>query len=157
APDASEGMVHGSAEQPPPLTFVIVRPTGVSVTTTFVAVLGPALATSSENWIESWFRNGPVLMNALTIETSADAPAVPPLPLLSVLFAVFESDSAGVAVALLSNAPAAMMVASTLMVVFAPAARLPMVQGSDAQPEPETLVMLRFDGESVTWMFVAVD
>jgi hypothetical protein len=42
-PEARLGIVHGSAEQPPPLTFVIVRFVGVSVTWTDVAVDGPAL------------------------------------------------------------------------------------------------------------------
>src|SRR5881396_323156 len=78
----------------------------------------------------------------------AAAAAVPPLPVLSVLLARFGSDSAGVAVVLLSNAPAALMVAVTLMVVFAPEARLGMVQGSAAQPEPLTLVMVRLVGVS---------
>src|SRR5215212_12029676 len=88
---------------------------------------------------------------------SAEAAAEPPLPVLSVLLAMFGSGSAAVAVALLSKAPAALMVAVTLMVVFAPEARLAIVQGSAAQPEPETLVMVRFVGVSVTWMLVAMD
>src|SRR6266446_729398 len=100
---------------------------------------------------------GPAVTSVLTIETSAEGAAVPPLPTLSVLFARFGSDSAGVAVAVLSNAPAAVIVAVTLMVVLAPEARLAMVQGRAAQPLPDTFVMLRFVGVSVTWMFVAVD
>src|SRR5436190_12331120 len=100
---------------------------------------------------------GPDVASVLTSETSAEAAAVPPLPALSVLSFVFGSDSAGVAVAMLSKAPAALMVAVTLMVVLALEARLGMVQGSAAQPEPLTLVMVRLVGVSVTWMLVAVD
>src|SRR5437762_1703355 len=85
------------------------------------------------------------------------APVVPPLAVLSMLFALFGSNSFAVTVALLSNAPAAVIVAVTLMVVFAPLTRLAIVQGSAAQPLPLTLVMVRFVGVSVTWMFVAVD
>src|SRR5260221_442916 len=78
-------------------------------------------------------------------------------PVLSVLLARFESDSAGVAVAVLSNAPAALIVAVTLIVVFAPEASEGIVHGSAAQPLPLTFVMVRFVGVSVTWMLVAVD
>src|SRR5437870_3317649 len=88
---------------------------------------------------------------------SAEVPALPALPVLSVLLARFGSDSAGVAVALLSNVPVALIVAVTLTVVLAPEARLAMVQGSAAQPEPLTLVIDRLVGVSVTWMLVAVD
>src|SRR5437764_191677 len=100
--------------------------------------------------------NGPAVVNVLTIDTSADAAAVPPLPVLSVLLPVFGSGSAPDAVALLSNAPAAVMVAVTLMVVLAPEASVAIVHGSEAQA-PVTLVMVRFDGVSVTWILVAVD
>ena len=93
----------------------------------------------------------------MTIETSADADALPPLPVLSVLFPVFGSGCAAVAFALLSNAPAASMVAVAVIVVLAPEARLAMVQGSAAHPPPLTLVMVRLVGVSVTWMLVAVD
>src|SRR5258708_919480 len=89
--------------------------------------------------------------------TSAVAPVVPPLPVLSVLLARFVSFSAGVAVAVLSKAPAALMVAVTLMVTFAPFPRLAMVHGRAAQPPPLTLVMVRLVGVSVTWMLVAAD
>src|SRR5216684_3996487 len=101
--------------------------------------------------------NGPEVMRVFTIETSAEAAAVPPLPVLSVLFARFVSNSAGVAVALLSNAPAAVILAVTVIVTFAPEARLAMVQGKAAQPPPVTFVMVIFVGVSVTWMLVAVD
>src|SRR5205809_890075 len=100
---------------------------------------------------------GPLVTSVFASETSAEVPALPALPVLSVLLARFGSDSVGVAVALLSNVPVALMVAVTLMVVFAPEARLGMVQGSAAQPEPLTLVMVRLVGVSVTWMLVAVD
>src|SRR5882724_7771979 len=76
--------------------------------------------------------------------------ATPPLPVLSVLFERFESVSAGVAVALLSKAPVAVIVAVTLIVVLAPEARLGMVHGSEEQPLPLTFVMLMFVGVSVT-------
>src|SRR5215208_3609963 len=101
--------------------------------------------------------NGPAVTSVFTSDTSAEAAAVPPFPVLSVLLAVFGSGSVAVAVALLSKAPAAVMVAVTLMVVFAPEARLAMVQGSAAQPPPVTVVMDRLDGVSVTWMLVAVE
>src|SRR5260221_450499 len=46
APAARLGMVHGRAEQPPPVTFVIVMFVGVSVTWMLVAIEVPALATT---------------------------------------------------------------------------------------------------------------
>src|SRR5258706_14256333 len=64
---------------------------------------------------------GPVL----TIERSADdAVAVPPLPVLSALLPLFGSGSVADTVAVLSNAPAALIVAVTLMVTLAPEARV---------------------------------
>src|SRR3954454_14332961 len=156
APLASEGIVQGSAAQPPPLTFVKLRWKGVSVTRMLVAVDGPALATTSVYWTDWPLTNGPAVMRFLLTDTSADGAAVPPLPVLSVLSARFGSDSAGVAVAVLSYAPVALIVAVTLMVVFAPDARLGIVHGKAAQPLPLTRVMVRLDGVSVTWMLVAV-
>src|SRR5437588_823512 len=91
------------------------------------------------------------------METSADAAAVPPLPMLSVLFELSGSGSVAETVALLSNEPAALIVAMTLMVAFAPEARLAIVHGSAAQPPPLTFVMLRFVGVSVTCTLLAVD
>src|SRR5436190_781118 len=85
------------------------------------------------------------------------APVVPPFPVLSMLFALFGSNSFAVTVAMLSNAPEVTIVAVTLMVVFAPTLRLAIVHGSALQPLPLTLVMLRCVGVSMTWMFVAVD
>src|SRR5436190_508601 len=82
--------------------------------------------------------------------TPVGALVVPPLPLLSLLLARFGSDWTAVAVAPLSKAPAALMVAVTVMVAFAPEARLAMVHGSAEQPEPLTLVMVRFVGVSAT-------
>ncbi len=94
----------------------------------------------------------------MTIPRSADGePVVPPLPVLSVLFAGLGSGSVAETVALLSNAPAALIVAVTVIVTLAPEARLAMVHGSAAQPPPLTLVMVRCVGVSVTWTFVAVD
>src|SRR5947209_3648156 len=90
-------------------------------------------------------------------ETSAEAAAVPPLPVESVLFAVFGSGSSAVAVALLSNVPEALIVAVTVMEVFAPEVRLAIVHGRAEQPDPLTLVMVRLAGVSVTWIDVAVD
>src|ERR1041385_9194254 len=92
--------------------------------------------------------NGPLVISVLTMETSAEVVAVPPLPALSVLLFVFGSNSVAETVAVLSNEPAALMVAVTLMVTFAPEARLAMVQGRGAQPPPLTLVMVRFVGVS---------
>src|SRR5436190_1489206 len=94
--------------------------------------------------------NGAAVVSVFTIETSADAAAVPPLPVLSVLLTGAGSGSVAATVAVLSNEPAAVIVAVTVIVTFAPEARLPMLQGSAAQPPPLTLVMLRFDGVSVT-------
>src|SRR5258706_1608043 len=101
--------------------------------------------------------NGREVRRVFTSETSAEATAVPPLPVLSVLFERSGSNSAGVAVALLSKVPAALMVAVTVIVVLAPEARLAMVQGKAAQQPPVTFVMVRFVGVSVTWMLVAVE
>src|SRR3954453_6286439 len=103
-------------------------------------------------------RNGPAVVNVLTIETSAEGVAEPPLPVLSVLLPGSGSVSAPVAVALLSNAPAALIVAVTVMTVFAPLASEAMVHGNGTEePRPVTLLMVRFDGVSVTLMLVAVD
>src|SRR5258708_24256164 len=129
---------------------------GVSVTCRFVAVDGPALATRSEKLIDSPSVNGPLVVSVLTTETSADAAAVPPLPVLSVLFDGSGSGSVADTVDVLSNDPTAVMVAVTLMGTFAPEARLAMGQGRAAHPPPLTLVMGRFDGVSVTCTFVAV-
>src|SRR2546430_969225 len=101
--------------------------------------------------------NGPLVVSVFTIETSAEAAARPPLPLLSVLFDESGSGSVAETVVLLSKEPAALIVAVTLMVALAPEARLAIVHGSAAQPPPLTFVMLRFVGVSVTCTLVAVD
>src|SRR5947199_22024 len=93
--------------------------------------------------------NGPAVVSVLTTETSAAAPTSPPLPVLSVLLFVFGSGSVADTVALLSNVSAGLIVAVTVMVAFAPTARLAIVQGSAAQPPPVTFVMVRFAGVSV--------
>jgi len=49
---------------------------------------------------------GPAVVSVLTIDTSAEAAAVPPLPVLSVLLPLFGSGSFAATVAVLSNAPA---------------------------------------------------
>src|SRR5436190_885909 len=100
--------------------------------------------------------NGPAVVNVLTTDTSADAAAVPPLLVLSVLSPGFGSVSVPETVVLLSNAPAALIVAVTLMTVFAPEARLAMMQGENDAQAPLTFVIVRFVGVSVTLMFVAV-
>src|SRR5260370_988992 len=92
--------------------------------------------------------NGPEVKRGLTSETSAAGAALPPLPVLSVLLEGFGSVSAGVAVSLLSRAPAALIVAVSSMVTLAPDARVAMVQGRAAQPPPDTFVMVRFVGVS---------
>src|ERR1043165_5074401 len=93
--------------------------------------------------------NGPAVVSVFVIETSAVPMAVPPLPVLSVLLARFVSVSTAVAVALLSNAPAAVIVAVTLIVVFAPLAREAIVHGSAVQAH-ETGPSVRVVGVSVT-------
>src|SRR6185369_14778621 len=123
----------------------------------FVAVEGPALAMKSVYWIESPTWNGPAVINVLTIETSAEATAVPLLRVLSVLLPRFGSNSFASTDALLSKVPVAVIVAVTVMVVFAPEASEAMMHGRAAQPPPLTFVIDRFVGVSVTWMLVAVE
>src|SRR5438067_1370176 len=102
----------------------------------------------------AWY--GPAVTSVFTIETSAEAVAVPPLPVLSVLFPVFVSNSAGVAVAVLSKAPAAVIVALTLIVVFALGASDAIVHGSAAQA-PETVPRVMFAVPSLRSSDLAVD
>src|SRR5438552_18764566 len=102
------------------------------------------------NVLTSPSRYGPWVTNVFTTARSAESTAVPPLPVLSVLFDGFGSICAAVAVALLSNAPAALIVAVTVMVRFAPLASDAIAHGSAAQPPPLTFVMVRFVGVSVT-------
>src|SRR5258705_136798 len=101
--------------------------------------------------------NGPEVVSVFTSETSAEAEATPLLPLLSVLFLVLGSSCAGVVVALLSNAPAALIVA-VMVIVFLMIRRPPRsALFPYAQLFRFTLVMDRLVGVSVTWMLVAVD
>src|SRR4051794_29799967 len=101
--------------------------------------------------------NGPEVVNVLTIETSARAEALAPLPVLSVLLPRFGSPSFAETVALLSKEPAALIVAVTVTVALEPTPSEAMVHGSAAQPPPVTLVMVRFAGVSVICTFVAGD
>src|SRR5438034_95954 len=87
----------------------------------------------------------------------ADARAVPPLPVLSVLLPRFGSGSVADTVDELPNAPAALIVAFTVIVTSATYAlslhdALPI-----SQPPPLTLVIVKLLGVSVTCTFVAVD
>ena len=97
------------------------------------------------------------MFNVLTVDTSAEPAAVPPLPELSVLFPGFGSDSAAAAVAELSNGPAASTVAITLIDAIVPEAIDGIVHGNAVQPAPLTPVMVRFVGVSVTRTLVAAD
>src|SRR5258706_359454 len=100
---------------------------------------------------------GPAVVRVFTTDTSAEAAAVPPLPVLSELLFVFGSGSVADTVAVLSKAPTALIVAVTLMVRLAAGAGGEVGQGSGAPPPSQTLVMVRLDGVSVTCTFVAVD
>src|SRR4029078_8429158 len=94
--------------------------------------------------------NGPAVVSVFTIEMAAEAPTGALLPELSVVVGRSGAGSVAVALELLSNAPTALIVAVTVIVVFAPDARLAMVHGSAAQPPPLTFVMVRLVGVSVT-------
>src|SRR6185295_17517010 len=98
---------------------------------------------------------GAAVSSVFVTVMSAWAAAV--LPSVSELLPVLGSFSTAVAEAVLSNAPAALIVAVTVMFVFAPEARLAIVQGENDAHAPLTFVIVRFDGVSVTVMFVAVD
>src|ERR1044071_6741282 len=149
-------MVHGRALQSP-LTVPRVRFVGVSVTCTFVAVEGPLLVRTGVLWFVPPGGSGPEGASFLAMTTST-ARVEPPLLVLSVLLAVFGSNSAGVAVALLSKEPTALIVAVTVMLFWlaTPTAIDAIVHGRALQ-SPLTLVRVRFAGVSVTWTFVAVD
>src|SRR5947199_250095 len=94
---------------------------------------------------------GAAVVNVLTTETSADGAAEPPLPVLSVLLPGTGSGSVAETLATLSNEPVAVIMAVTVMVVFAFTPRVEIAHGNAAHA-PVTLVMLRFDGVSVTWI-----
>ena len=100
---------------------------------------------------------GPPVSRVLSTITSAEGMALPPLPVLSVLLPGTGSASVALALAELLNGPGAEMVAVTVMVASAPAARLAIRHGRAAQPPPLTVTMARFVGTSVTLTFVAVD
>jgi hypothetical protein len=93
----------------------------------------------------------------MTISGDPLDPVVPPLPVASVLFAGVGSLCDAVAVARLSNAPAAVMVAVTVIVLLTPDARLAIVHGNAVQPPPLTPVIVRLVGVSVTLIVVAVE
>src|SRR2546429_342085 len=76
--------------------------------------------------------------------------AVALLPVRGVLLDGLVSVSVAETVAVLSKEPGALIVAVTLTVTFAPAEMVAMLQGRAAQPPPLTLVMVRFEGVSVT-------
>ena len=80
------------------------------------------------------------MSKVLVTATSAEAPAVPPLPVLSVLLDGSGSGSLALTVVLLSNGPVALMVAVTLITSDAPSTKDEMVQG-----KPEQLVLLTAD------------
>src|SRR5215212_7013676 len=98
---------------------------------------------------------GPAVVKVLIIVMSADATAVPPLPVLSVLLFGFGSKSWPLTVALLSNGPAALMVAVTLIVRgWLTSSAGMIVHGSEVQP-PLTLTIVRFVVVSVSCTFTA--
>src|SRR5438270_256211 len=91
------------------------------------------------------------------METSVDGAAVSALWVLSVLLPLFGSGSFAVTVALLSNVSAAVMVAVTVMVVFAPTPRLAIVHGKIGRASWRERVMVRLVVVAVTWTLGAVD
>src|SRR5258707_5160155 len=93
--------------------------------------------------------NGPEVTSVFTSETSAEATAVPPLPVLSVLFERSGSNSAGVAVARLSKGPAAVMGGRTGFVVLGPPGRPAGGPGQGAPPPPVAFGMVRVLGGAV--------
>src|SRR5215217_2417380 len=100
---------------------------------------------------------GAGVLSTLSSTTSANGSALPPLPVLSVLLPGTGSASVAVTVTELLNGPGVLIVAVTVMVSFAPDARLAMVHGSAEQFVLLTVWMVRFDGVSATCTFVAVD
>src|SRR4051812_49602048 len=98
-------------------------------------------------------KKGPEVTSVLTTETSADDVAVPPLPVVSVLLPGTGSDSVPFALAVLSNAAAALIVAGTKKVAVAPTPSGGVRHRSAAQPPPLTVVMGRVEGVSGTWKF----
>src|SRR5258706_560573 len=92
----------------------------------------------------------PRVTSAFSNETSAEAAAVPPLPVLSVLFARFVSYSAFFFNDTATTEIYALSLHDALPILLAPEARLAMVQGKAVQPPPVTFVMVRLVGVSVT-------
>src|SRR5260370_947746 len=117
-----------------------------------VAVDGPALATKRVQLMVWPAVNGPEVTRVLTSETSAAGSALPPLPVMSVLLEGFGSVSAGVAVALLSFFSTDLAAAEMFTVTLPAALPMSRVHGRAAQPPPDTFVMVKFVGVSVTWM-----
>src|SRR6266545_4269302 len=161
APLASEAMVHctfwfgfpliTAPVQPPPLIDWMVRPTGWSSTTTFVAVSGPLFVTAMLNVITSPCRYGPGVTNVFTTARSADGLVTSPAVLL--LFDESGSKSLPLAVAVLLKAPAESIVAVTVMTRVFPMTMIGgplIVQGNDEQLAPLTLWMVMFVGVSLT-------
>src|SRR5438309_2251873 len=101
--------------------------------------------------------NGPQVVRVFTTDTSAAAARRTVSDVKSVVLGLSGSGWVAETVELLSNEPAALMVAVTVMAALAPTPRVAMVHGSATHPPPLTLVMVRFVGVSVTWTFVAVD
>src|SRR5260370_24788305 len=101
---------------------------------------------------------GPDVTSVLTTDTSADGRAVPPA--VVVLFAVLGSKSFPFAVAVLLNAPAAVIVAVTVMTRVFPMTMnggLLIVHGSEEQLAPLTVWMVIFVGVSFTTTNPAAD
>lgn len=119
-----------------------------------MAVTGPSLPTVRVKLTVSPAVNGPTDVSVLTMDTSAEVPVASPSS--SVLLAGVGSGSSGVAVAEFSKAPAPLIVAVTVMLTVTPELMLAMTQGKLAQA-PDTFVMVRFVGVSVTSTPVAVD
>ena len=99
-------------------------------------------------------KNGPLLSSVLVTCTSAEAVAVPPLSTSSVLFESLGSDSSASTVTTLSNAPAASIVAVTVMLTLVIGFMLAILHGREAQA-PLTPVMVRLVGVSTTLTLVA--
>src|SRR5688572_22997038 len=85
----------------------------------------------------------------------AGATAIVLPPALSVSLVLFVSPEVA-AVALLSNAPALLIFAVTVIEVAGPGGTVATVHGKAVQPEPLTPVIIKFVGESVTCTLVAV-
>src|SRR5687767_15101496 len=123
--------VQGKAVHPAPLTLVMVRFVGVSVTSTNNATPGPVLETTSVYVIDCPAKYGPAVLRVFVMATSTAFWETPPLPNRSLLLVVFGSNSAAATLAELSNDTVVLMLPVMLMVTLAPTARLGIVQGND--------------------------